>query len=186
MNSLRIDPLALEGAALVTSNPCRDERGTFARLFCETELRSILGERRIVSVNFSQTNMVGAVRGLHFQYRPHGETKLVRCLAGRVFDVIVDIRTGSSTFLHWTNVVLEPDKFQMVVIPEGCAHGFQVLESPASLLYLHTAPHAPEAEGELCPIYPRLSINWPLQIAQMSVRDQYFPHLTDDFYGVAQ
>lgn len=185
MSSLQIEPLAIDGAALVTSRAFKDARGSFARFFCETELQPLLGGRRIVAVNCSQSDHVGTVRGLHFQHAPHGEMKLVRCLAGRVFDVIVDVRAHAPTFLHSVSVELDPASFRMLVIPEGFAHGFQVLEGPATLLYLHTAPHMPEAEGGLCPTDPRLGIDWPLPVACLSDRDAGFPLLDDTFRGYA-
>lgn len=184
MNKLEIEPLALAGAAIVRSLPFRDDRGAFARFFCERELQPIIGGRRIVNVNFSRTMTEGAVRGLHFQHPPHAEMKLVRCLSGRVFDVIVDLRAGSPTFLQWVGVELDPDRFAMMVVPEGFAHGFQVLSAPAELLYLHTEHYCAEAEGGLRATDPRLHIDWPRDITQMSDRDRAFPLLTDTFDGI--
>ena len=125
----------------------RDDRGAFVRLFCAEELQPLLGDRQIVQINHSKTSHAGAVRGLHFQRPPHAEMKMVRCLRGRVWDVAVDLRSGSPTFLHWHAEELAQDVAKMVVIPEGFAHGFQALEPESELLYLHTAFYHPPSEG---------------------------------------
>src|SRR3546814_535660 len=132
---MKITPTALAGVSVVDTQAFRDHRGAFARLFCERELASIMGGRHIVQINHSRTTMVGAVRGMHFQSAPHAEMKLVRCLKGRVWDVAVDLRAGSPTFLRWHAQELSEDNARMLVISEGCAHGFQALEPDSELLY---------------------------------------------------
>jgi dTDP-4-dehydrorhamnose 3,5-epimerase len=176
---------ALAGVVVVETTPVADHRGAIARLYCERELATIVDERRIVQINHSRTVTVGAVRGMHFQRPPHAEMKLVRCLKGRVWDVAVDVRAGSPTFLQWHAVELAPDNALMLVIPEGCAHGFQVLEPESELLYLHTAFYAPEAEGAIPCNDPRLGIPWPLPVAGLSQRDASHPSITSDFRGIA-
>ena len=126
---MHIQQTVIEGVMVVETTPFVDQRGAFLRLFCERELSAILGERRIVQINYSRTEAVGTIRGLHYQRPPHAEMKLVRCLRGRVWDVALDLRQGSPTFLHWHAEELTPDNAQMLVIPEGCAHGFQALEA---------------------------------------------------------
>jgi len=121
---------------------------------------------------------------LHFQYAPFAEMKLVRCLRGRVFDVAVDLRARSGTFLSWHAEELSKDNYQMMVIPEGCAHGFQVLEPDSELLYLHTAPYAPSSEGGVAFDDSRLAINWPLPPTDISKRDRGFPYIASDFTGL--
>lgn len=175
----------LPGVVVVEMTPVADNRGTFARLYDGRELAPITGERRIEQINHSRTNTVGAVRGMHFQYPPHAEMKLVRCLRGRVWDVAVDLRAGSSSFLHWHAEELSPDNNRMLVIPEGCAHGFQVLEPESELLYLHTARYAPKAEGGVSCNDPRLGITWPLPVAGLSHRDRSFAPIAPDFLGIA-
>lgn len=182
---MKIQPTAIDGVAVVETTPFIDRRGLFARLFCERELSAMLGERRIVQANYSRTEAKGAIRGLHYQLPPHAEMKLVRCLRGRVWDVALDLREGSATFLGWHAEELTPGNALMLVIPEGCAHGFQVLEPGSELLYLHTAPHAPTAEGGVRADDPRLKINWPLPITDLSPRDQSLPWLSADFAGIA-
>ena len=175
----------IEGAFIVETDRLVDHRGAFARLFCEQDLAPILNDRRIVQINYSRTSTVGAVRGLHYQAQPHAEMKLIRCLKGRVWDVMVDLRAGSSTFLHWHAEELSPDTLAMVVIPEGCAHGFQVLEPDSELLYLHTAPYTPGSEGGVAPDDPAVAIAWPLPISDISRRDRQHPLIQPQFSGLA-
>ncbi|MCD4728032.1 MAG: dTDP-4-dehydrorhamnose 3,5-epimerase family protein [Pirellulales bacterium] len=181
---MKINPTPLAGAVVVETAPIHDRRGAFARLYCDRELSTIIGRRRIVQINHSRTHIVGAVRGMHYQQPPHAEMKLVRCLKGRVWDVAVDLRAGSPTFLRWHAAELSAENAFMLAIPEGFAHGFQVLEADSELLYLHTAFHAPTAEGGLHPTDPRLNISWPLPVSDLSDRDRTHPFLTADFPGV--
>lgn len=177
-------PTPIAGLWVAESHPHLDNRGAFARLFCQEALADALGGRHIVQINYSRTTEVGAVRGLHFQHAPHAEMKLVRCLRGKVWDVAVDLRQGSPTFLQWFATELTPANAHMLVIPEGCAHGFQVLEPNSELLYLHTAAYAPTAEGGIHHTDARLQINWPLPVTDMSQRDRLLPHIEPDFAGV--
>lgn len=170
---------------LVESTLQTDERGSFSRLYCQKELGELVGERQIVQINQSSTRTVGAVRGLHYQHDPHAEMKLVRCIKGTVWDVAVDLRAGSPTFLHWHAEELSAENAHMMVIPEGFAHGFQVLEEDSVLLYLHTAFFTPLAEGGIRPMDPRLSIAWPLAPHDLSDRDLNHPLLTPEFAGLA-
>jgi dTDP-4-dehydrorhamnose 3,5-epimerase len=181
---MKISSTPLAEVAVVETAPKSDHRGAFARLFCARELSSIIGQRRIVQINHSRTHLVGAVRGMHYQHPPHAEMKLVRCLKGRVWDVVVDLRAGSPTFLQWHAQELSEDNALMLAIPEGCAHGFQALEPDSELLYLHTAFYTPSAEAGLRSTDTRLSISWPLPIADLSDRDRAHPLLTADFSGV--
>jgi dTDP-4-dehydrorhamnose 3,5-epimerase len=170
---------------LVQSLPHRDSRGAFLRLFCAQELQPVLVDRQIAQINHSKTSHAGAVRGMHFQHPPHAEMKMVRCLRGLVWDVAVDLRAGSPTFLQWHAQKLAHDDAQMLVIPEGFAHGFQALEPDSELLYLHTAFYHPPSEGGLRYDDPRLGIAWPLRPQDLSPRDDSHPLLDADFTGVA-
>lgn len=181
---MRVTPTPIDGVIRVDTTMHTDARGAFARLYCERELASFIEHRRIVQVNLSRTSRVGAVRGMHFQYPPHCEMKLIRCVRGRVWDVAVDLRRRSSTFLKWHAEVLSPEGTAMMVIPEGCAHGFQVLEPESELLYLHTAAYAPDAESGVRVDDGRLGIAWPLPISHLSARDAAHLLLDDAFRGV--
>lgn len=182
--ALNLQTTRLAGLLVATSAPAHDHRGAFARLFCADALSAALGQRQIVQINHSLTHAVGAVRGLHYQLPPHAEMKMVRCLRGRVFDVAVDLRTDSPTFLQWHGEELSPDKGRMMIIPEGFAHGFQALEANSELLYLHTAFYTPDAERGIAHDEPRLDIHWPLPATDLSTRDQQHPPLADGFTGI--
>lgn len=169
---------------VVEVKPFVDSRGAFSRFYCERELAPHIGNRRIVQVNHSRTVSAGAIRGMHFQRPPHAEMKLVRCLKGRVWDVAVDLRAGSPSFLHWHAEELTPGNARMLVIPEGCAHGFQVLEPESELLYFHTDFYAPDAEGGVRHDDPQLAITWPLPVTDISSRDKAYPLVGPDFLRV--
>lgn len=175
----------LDNLYVVESIPYKDERGDFARIFCGNELSELLGSRRIVQMNHSRTTSVGAVRGMHYQIPPDTEMKLVRCLKGRVWDVVVDLRKSSPTFLHWHAQELSPTNNLMMVIPEGFAHGFQVMEADSELLYLHTAFFAPNSERGIKYDDVMLGIDWPEIPTDVSPRDRMHANLDDYFKGIA-
>jgi dTDP-4-dehydrorhamnose 3,5-epimerase len=181
---MTLTALPIAGAFAADTSGVADHRGGFARLFCDDELAPAFGGRRVVQINQSCTRLRGAIRGMHFQRAPHAEMKLVRCLKGKVWDVLVDLRASSQTFLRWHAEELSEHNRRMLVIPEGCAHGFQVLEPDSELLYLHTAAYRPDAEGGVRFDDPRLAIAWPLPAADLSERDRAHPALTDDFRGL--
>lgn len=181
---MNITPTPITGAVVATQLSFQDNRGAFGRLFCEKGLAECLGNRHIVQINHSRTTAVGAVRGMHFQFAPHAEMKMVRCLKGRVWDVVLDLRANSPTFLQWHAEVLSPETAKMLIIPEGCAHGFQVLEADSELLYLHTAFYEPTSEGAVRYDDPRVNITWPLPITDLSQRDLSHPLLLNDFAGL--
>jgi dTDP-4-dehydrorhamnose 3,5-epimerase len=174
----------IPGAWTIECSAYQDNRGAFSRLYCSQELQSIIGMRTIAQINHSKTQSVGAIRGLHYQNPPFAEVKIVRCLKGRVFDVVVDLRKGSPTFLKWTAIELTPKNHLAFVIPEGCAHGFQVLEEGSELLYLHTAFYEPDAEGAVRFDDPRIGVNWPLTPTDISARDLSHAYLKENFKGI--
>lgn len=169
---------------MLLRSPVADARGSFVRLFCSRELGAAGLKKPIVQINHSLTRSKGAVRGLHFQFPPHAETKIVSCLRGRVFDVAVDLRAGSPTFLRWHGVELSPEGRNAFFIPEGFAHGFQALEDESELLYLHTEAYAPSSEGALNAMEPRIGIAWPLEMTGISDRDRSHPPLDPAYPGI--
>ncbi|MBB5408224.1 dTDP-4-dehydrorhamnose 3,5-epimerase [Paraburkholderia sp. HC6.4b] len=181
---MNVTPTAIAGVMVVHTTPFADHRGIFQRVFCDKELESTISGRHISQINHSRTTRVGAVRGMHFQRAPHAEIKLVRCLRGKVWDVAIDLRADSPTFLQWHAEELSFDNGRMLVVPEGCAHGFQVIEPESELLYLHTASYEPSAEGGIRHDDPALRITWPLPIAEVSQRDQLHPLITPQFRGI--
>ncbi len=142
------------------------------RLFCEQSLSAVLNGKRIVQINHSRTAHAGAVRGMHYQKSPHAEMKLIRCLRGAVYDVAVDMRPESRSYLQHQAVELRADDGRLFVISEGFAHGFQALEPDTELLYLHTAMYAPEAEDGVLHDDPLLAIKWPYSVTDISARDK--------------
>lgn len=179
-----ISPLSIAGAAVVTFPVHTDERGSFYRLYCAKDLAGILQDMSVVQINNSYNVKKGTVRGFHFQYPPKKEMKLIRCLRGAVFDVIVDIRKGSPTFLKWEGVRISEENHRMIVVPPGCAHGFQTLADETELLYLHTDYYSPECDGGLSVSDPCIGVQWPVQMSVISERDENHPLLTPDFMGI--
>lgn len=182
----RFDILAtpIAGLHVLQRKPIGDSRGYLERLFCAEELQTLIPGRRIEQINHTLTAGRGMVRGLHFQHPPHAEMKFVHCLRGEVFDVAVDLRRGSPTFLHWHAEVLSADNHRTFVIPEGFAHGFQALADDCEMLYFHTTAYNREAEGGLNALDPRLAIRWPLPAVGLSQRDAAHPPVGDAFRGV--
>jgi dTDP-4-dehydrorhamnose 3,5-epimerase len=180
-----VTELPLPGLRLVQRRRLGDPRGFLSRLFCAEELRSAGWMKPVAQINHTCTARRGAVRGLHFQRPPHAEMKLVSCVRGEVFDVAVDLRAGSPTFLHWHAQALSAENSQALLIPEGFAHGFQALADGAELLYCHSAGYAREAEAGINPMDPRLAVAWPLDIVEMSERDRAHPMLSESFTGLA-
>jgi dTDP-4-dehydrorhamnose 3,5-epimerase len=185
---MKLRPTPLDGVIVAESLRRTDPRGSFARLFCEDDLRMALRNRRIVQINHSLTLQRGTIRGLHYQNKPFGEMKLIRCIRGHVWDVAVDLRAGSPTFLQSYAIELSPDNARMLVVPEGCAHGFQALAPASELLYLHTARHSAESEAGIAWDDERLAIAWPLAVpvgdAGLSERDRSLPPITSAFAGL--
>jgi dTDP-4-dehydrorhamnose 3,5-epimerase len=172
---MQVVPLPLAGAAEIRTDAHRDARGWFARLFCQNDLAAINGGRPIQQINLSHTLARGTIRGLHLQNPPHSEDKAVRCIRGRVFDVMVDLRSRSATFGQWYSIVLDSSTLNMVYIPRGFAHGFQTLEDNCEILYLHTEFHTPDAEAGYRFDSPELGIAWPLEVTELSERDKNLP-----------
>jgi dTDP-4-dehydrorhamnose 3,5-epimerase len=175
----------LQGLKLIQRNPIGDYRGYLERMFCVEELQSLIPGRSIVQINHTLTIKRGAVRGLHFQHPPHAEAKIVSCLRGEVFDVAVDLRHGSPTFLHWHAEILSANNHRTFLIPEGFAHGYQTMTEDCEMLYFHTADYYPSAEGGLNAQDPRLNICWPKSVIELSSRDAAHPLLTEEFVGMA-
>lgn len=173
----------VDGVEIVVRRRLEDERGFFERLFCAEELASSW-KMPIVQVNQTETLRQGTVRGMHFQYPPHAEKKLVICLQGEVFDVALDLRAGSNTFLRWHGEHLSAANGRALLIPQGIAHGFQTLTPNVRMLYFHSAAYTSGSEGGIHPGDPRIAVTWPLPIAEMSARDRSFPLLNTDFSGV--
>ncbi|TVQ84732.1 MAG: dTDP-4-dehydrorhamnose 3,5-epimerase [Micavibrio sp.] len=162
-----------------------DARGVFAKLFSAPDFKKIGVEKPLRQINHSLSREKGTVRGLHFQYPPHAETRIVTCTAGKIFDVAVDLRKNSPTYLKHYGVELSPKARNCLVIPEGFAHGFQTLEKNCEITYLHTGDYVPDAEDGLNVADPALGIDWPLPVSGLSERDKAHKMLsTREFSGI--
>jgi dTDP-4-dehydrorhamnose 3,5-epimerase len=174
-NRLTITDLPLSGLKLVKRQRRGDARGFLSRLFCIEELSRAGWNKPIAQINLSYTARCGTVRGMHFQRAPHAEMKLVSCIHGEVWDVTVDVRPDSKSFLQWHAECLSAGDGCALFIPEGFAHGFQALSNDVELLYCHSAAYVPAAEAGLNPKDPLLAITWPLHISEISARDAQHP-----------
>ena len=181
---MKLHPTPLAGLVEIEQPAVGDARGRFTRLFCEQAFAPIRSHLHFTQINWSHTQGRGSLRGLHYQKPPAAEAKLIRCLRGRVYDVAVDVRADSPTFLRWHAVELAEDNNRAFFLPEGFAHGFQALTDEVQLLYMHTAPWAPDCEAGLRHDDPLLAIAWPLPVAQVSVRDQSHPLIAPGFAGI--
>jgi dTDP-4-dehydrorhamnose 3,5-epimerase len=184
MSRLSIQELPLAGLMRVERQKMGDSRGFLSRIFCAEELESSGWTKPIAQINYTYTARKGTVRGMHFQRPPHAEMKLVSCLRGEVWDVVVDLRVGSPTFLRWHAERLSTENCKAILIPEGFAHGFQTLTDDVELLYCHSNAYVAWAEGGLNPCDPTLGIAWQLPITEMSTRDAGHAIIGADFKGV--
>jgi dTDP-4-dehydrorhamnose 3,5-epimerase len=170
----------LNDARLIELQPFGDDRGVFARTFCQREFANAGLPTDFVQQNMSSSTTKGTIRGLHFQRPPHGEAKLIRCVNGVILDVIVDLRAGSSTYLRHASFELSSENRRQLFIPAGFAHGFQTLTDNVEVSYLVSAFYTPSAEGGLRWNDPMLAIEWPLEATVMSAKDANWPLLDRD------
>ena len=166
---------------LFSTDSFSDARGEFNNIFrgVSEPYLSFWADRVVSQINVSVTNKVGTVRGLHFQKSPHTEAKIVKCLRGRIWDVIVDLRQNSSDFGKWKSFDLNSQSNDSLFIPEGFAHGFQVIEPVSHLLYIHSGNWVKSAETGVRFDDPHLSISWPLTPIGLSQRDMSLPYLKE-------
>jgi dTDP-4-dehydrorhamnose 3,5-epimerase len=181
---MKIFDTAIVGVHVIEITPLTDPRGSFARTFCTRELAPVLDGREIAQINHSKTIHAGTVRGMHFQRPPHAEKKFVRCIRGRIWDVALDLRAGSPTFLQWHAEELTADNNKILLIPEGCAHGVQALAPDSEFMYFNTAFYVPESEGGIRHDDPACAITWPLPSVHVSDKDLSWPMLDRDFSGM--
>lgn len=174
----------LAGLVVLQRQPIGDSRGQLERMFCSLELAQHLGGASIIQSNLTRTSTRGTVRGMHLQVPPHAEDKIVTCLRGRVWDVAVDLREGSPTFLQWHAEILDGEGHRSFLIPRGFAHGFQTLSDDCTMLYFHSAAYSSAAEMGLDALDSRLSIDWPEPVTIRTHRDSSHPRINDAFRGV--
>lgn len=172
---MRFVETKLAGAFVVEPEPIRDNRGFFARSFCEREFAEHGLETRFPQHSISYNARKGTLRGMHFQRAPHAEAKLVRCSAGAIFDVIVDLREGSPTRGWWEGFELSVGNRRQLYIPQGFGHGFQALCDDAEITYMISAFHEPAAAAGFRYDDPALAIQWPLPVSVIADRDLAWP-----------
>jgi dTDP-4-dehydrorhamnose 3,5-epimerase len=172
----------LQGAYLIELERRGDERGFFARFFCEKEFGAVGLETRFVQINNSLTGARGALRGLHYQLPPSAEVKVVRAIRGALWDVLVDLRLGSPTYLKWFGAELNEDNREMMYVPRGFGHGFVTLTDNVEALYLVSAFYDPGAERGVRWDDPAVAIEWPVTPAVISDKDRSWPDLNAEFH----
>lgn len=174
----------LSGLFVIETKPFRDSRGYFERFFCADSFREIGLTKPLLQQSHSQSVGKGIVRGMHYQDFPHCEAKIVRCIRGEIYDVVVDIREGSPTFLQHFSLRLKEGNFTYLYIPEGFAHGFQTLSSVVEILYSMNEPFAPELYKSINPFDPSLNIKWELEVSNISKKDKEATFIDNNFKGV--
>ena len=174
----------IDGLYTVLLKKLEDDRGLFARTYCKNEFKKIGFDKEFVQFNHSFNKLKGTIRGMHFQQMPFAETKLIRCVQGAVYDVAVDIRKNSPTYLQWFGVELTAENMVSVLIPEGFAHGFQTLKNDSALIYHHTAFYTPQADAGIRFDDSLININWKLPAVNISDKDKNYPFIDKNFKGI--
>ena len=181
---MKFNETKIKGLYVAELESFSDNRVFFVRAYCNKELKEISIEKPIKQINHSLTSTVGTIRGMHYQNHPHSEIKMVRCISGEVFDVAIDLRKGSDTLLQWHGEYLSAENFKMMVIPEGFAHGFQVIKSNSEMLYFHTESYAQNSESGVLYNDKKIDIQWPIEVTDISDRDLKHKTITKEFIGV--
>lgn len=178
------NPLALKGAFTIDVEPFTDNRGFFTRTFCEKEFASHNLVQHFVQANHSGTHGKGVIRGMHFQHSPFCEVKVVKCVQGSIYDVIVDVREGSPTFLQWFGAELSAENRRMMYVPAGFAHGFQSLTDYSEITYMVSSFYNKESEGGVLYNDRTVNIQWPLPVSLVSDKDKIIPEISENFKAV--
>lgn len=180
----KFDSTEFDGLYIYRRNVFKDARGSLDRLYCKNLFREITPNQEILQINHTITKEKGTVKGLHYQLPPFSETKIISCIKGKIWDVAIDLRIQSKTYLKFFSILLSEEDIQTVVIPKGFAHGYQSLEENTEIIYLHTSEYKPEYERGLNPFDKTLSIEWPIEVTICSERDRNHPDITSNFKGI--
>lgn len=181
---MKFNKTSLEGAYTIIPEPFIDNRGFFLRSFCIEEFAQQGLSNTFLQINHSGTKGKGSIRGMHFQFPPYAEVKVVKCTKGAIFDVIIDLRKNSSTFLQWESFELSEENKHMVYIPQGFAHGFQTLTDDAEIIYLVSQVYNKASEGGIRFDDPAVGIKWKLPVATISEKDVSIPYINSTFKGI--
>ncbi|PAF41222.1 dTDP-4-dehydrorhamnose 3,5-epimerase [Helicobacter sp. 11S03491-1] len=184
MNRFEFSPTSFNNLYVISPQKIQDHRGYFERYFCSQDFQAIGLDKPIVQINHSLTQQKGSIRGLHYQKKPFCETKIIRCLRGKILDVALDIRKNSPTFLQYFAIELTQENSLYLYIPEGFAHGFQSLSDEAEILYLLTAPFSPQNDQTLNPLDPIINIQWQLKLTDISHKDKNANFIDCNFKGI--
>lgn len=184
MNNLTLLETTLLDLKIIKRKQKEDSRGYFSRLYCPDELKNIGFHAGVMQINESFTSHRGAIRGMHYQKHPWSEVKIVTCVMGAVFDVAIDLRRNSSTYLQWFGVELSPKNSKALLIPQGFAHGFQTLSDDTLLIYTHSQTYKYEADAGISPFDPKIGVQWPIPVKQISNRDRALPCIDENFNGI--
>ena len=181
---MKFIPTSFTGLTVIQGAPINDHRGTFLRTYCKKEFLDFGLSREFVQSNLSINKIKGTIRGMHAQIKPNTEAKLIRCVYGRVFDVAVDLRISSPTFLKYFSIELSAQDFNSIYIPEVFVHGFQVLEKNSILIYNHTSFFNPSDEFGIRYDDPIINIQWPLVPSNISNKDLSYHLIEQNFQGL--
>ena len=173
---MKFTEMPIAGVILVELEPASDDRGFFARTYCREEFTRHGLDPEIAQCSMAFSAKAGTVRGMHYQRDPHGEVKLIRCTRGAVYDVVVDLRSDSSTFRRWYGVELSADNRRMLYIPRGIAHGYQSLQDGTEISYQMSTPYHPEAAAGVRWDDPAFGVIWPLEVTVIAERDRTYPN----------
>ena len=180
---MKVVDTMIEGVVILEIEPIKDDRGFFARTWDRASLLSLGLTAELNQVSLAFNNVAGTLRGLHFQIPPHGEAKTVRCTAGAVFDVAVDLREGSPTRLSWVGSELSAANRRSLFVPEGCAHGYITLEDASEVVYQISTPHNQRSSRGIRWNDPTIAIEWPIPVQQISEADASLPLIADAEFG---
>jgi len=181
---LKFHESPLKGAYTIELEKRGDDRGFFARFFCTEEFSSQGLNSSFAQINNSLTSKKGTLRGMHYQLMPSAEVKVVRCISGALYDVILDLRPDSATFRQWFGETLSADNRTMMYCPKGFAHGFITLEDDTEAFYLVSDPYAPDLERGIRFNDPKFSIEWPIEPQEISEKDNAWPDFDVDWHGI--
>lgn len=181
---MKFNKTPLVGAYTIELDRIGDDRGFFARLFCAKEFSNAGLIDSFVQINNSLTRDKGTLRGMHYQLPPSAEVKVVRCIKGSLFDVILDLRPDSPSFCKWHGDTLSAENRRMMYVPKGCAHGFITLEDDTEAFYLAGAPYSPEQERGVRYNDLKFNIEWPIEPMVISAKDEKWPDFDPEWHGV--
>ncbi len=172
---MKFNSTKLAGVVEVVPEPKSDDRGSFARTWCQREFEVNGLNPRLVQCNLSVNTHKGTLRGMHYQTEPHAEAKVVQCIRGEIYDVVLDLRNGSTTYKEWVGRVLSADQHNMLYVPEGCAHGFLTLTDDTEVFYQMSEFYEPQAARGVRWDDPAFQIVWPAAVQVISERDRTYP-----------